>query len=114
MHRFLTMGIAVVLAMMVCGSASAWSWPADGSVLRPFSLGADAYAAGQHRGVDIAGPDGSPVRAPASGSVTFAGSLPTHGRGVTILTSDGYSVTLVHLGSVAVEEPRSAKATRSA
>src|SRR5262245_54393318 len=62
-------------------------------------LGSDAYAAGQHRGIDVGGSDGSPVRAPASGTVTFVGSLPTYGRGVTILTADGYAVTLVHLGS---------------
>ena len=74
---------------------------ADGQVLRPYVLGGDAYAAGQHRGIDVAGPDGSPVRA-ASGTVTFAGSLPTHGRGVTIATADGYAVTLVHLGAIGV------------
>src|SRR4029078_12132067 len=97
----------------------AWSWPADGDVLRPFALGGDAYAAGPHRGVDVAGSEGpaggapgartgrdaagwegSGVRAPASGTVTFAGSLPTYGRGVTIATADGYAVTLVHLGSI--------------
>src|SRR6478736_4994637 len=80
----------------------AWSWPADGDVLRPFALGGDAYAAGQHRGVDVAGSEGSAVRAPASGTVTFAGSLPIYGRGVTIATADGYAVTLVHLGSIGV------------
>ena len=80
-------------------SAGAWSWPADGDVLRPFALGGDAYAAGQHRGIDVAGAEGSPVRSPASGTVSFAGTLPTYGRGVTILTADGYAVTLVHLGS---------------
>ena len=69
----------VASAAAFCGSAGAWSWPVGGEVLRPFTLGADAYAAGQHRGIDVAGPDGSPVRAPASGLVTFAGSLPTYG-----------------------------------
>ena len=34
--------------------AWAWAWPADGPVLRAFSVGGDAYAAGQHRGVDVA------------------------------------------------------------
>ncbi|HET8743237.1 MAG TPA: peptidoglycan DD-metalloendopeptidase family protein [Gaiella sp.] len=105
MHRVFAIGaVAAVLAAALCGSAGAWSWPADGEVLRPFTLGADAYAAGQHRGIDVAGPDGSPVLAPASGAVTFAGSLPTYGRGVTILTEDGYSVTLVHLGTIGVSE----------
>ena len=104
MHRFLAIGAMGVLALALCGGAAAWSWPAEGEVLRPFVLGADAYASGQHRGIDVAGPDGAPVRAPAPGVVTFAGSLPTYGRGVTILTADGYSVTLVHLGAIGVSE----------
>ena len=104
MHRFLAIGAACLLAMVLSGNAAAWSWPADGAVLRPFSLGAEAYAAGQHRGIDVAGAEGSPVLAAASGTVTFAGSLPTHGRGVTILTNYGYAVTLVHLGSISVEK----------
>ena len=103
-HRLFVIGALVLAALTLCGPAAGWSWPADGDVVRPFSLGGDAYAAGQHRGVDVGGADGSPVRAPASGTVSFAGSLPTHGRGVTILTADGYAVTLVHLGSIDVEK----------
>jgi hypothetical protein len=83
--------------------ALAWTWPADGPVLRPFVLGDDPYAAAQHRGVDIASPSGGLVRAPASGVVSFAGTVPGGGRTVTIQTGDGYSVTLVHLGAIAVE-----------
>jgi Peptidase family M23 len=104
MHRILALGAAALLAAILCGGAAAWSWPADGAVLQPFTLGADAYAGGQHRGIDVEGSDGSQVRAPASGVVTFAGSLPTYGRGVTILTSDGYAVTLVHLGAIGVSK----------
>ena len=89
-------------ALALSSSAGAWSWPADGDMLRPFAFGGDAYAAGQHRGIDVAGPEGSSVRAPATGTVSFAGSLPTYGKGVTITTPDGYAVTLVHLGSIGV------------
>ena len=102
MHRILAIGLAVSFALVFTATATAWSWPADGAVLRPFDLGSDVYAAGQHRGVDVGGPEGSSVRAPAAGVVTFAGSLPTYGRGVTILTGDGYAVTLVHLGEIGV------------
>jgi hypothetical protein len=102
MHRILAIGAATVLALALSGEAAAWSWPADGAVLRPFTLGTDAYAAGQHRGIDVAGADGSAVKAPTAGVVTFAGSLPTYGRGVTILSADGYAVTLVHLGTIEV------------
>ena len=102
MHRLLVIAAAGLAALVGSGPAGAWSWPADGDVLRPFGLGGDAYAAGQHRGVDVAGAEGSPVRSPASGTVSFAGTLPTYGRGVTIVTADGYAVTLVHLGSIGV------------
>jgi Peptidase family M23 len=82
--------------------ALAWTWPADGPVLRSFVLGDDPYAAAQHRGVDIGAPTGGLVRAPASGTVSFAGTVPGGGRTVTIQTAEGYSVTLVHLGAIAV------------
>jgi hypothetical protein len=101
-HRLLVFAATGLAAFVLSGSAMAWSWPADGDVLRPFALGGDVYAVGQHRGIDVAGSEGSAVRAPASGTVTFAGSLPTYGRGVTIATADGYAVTLVHLGSIGV------------
>jgi Peptidase family M23 len=80
--------------------ALAWTWPADGPVLQPFVLGDDPYAADQHRGVDIAATE--LVRAPVSGTVSFAGTVPGGGRTVTIRTADGYSVTLVHLGTFTV------------
>jgi Peptidase family M23 len=85
-------------------AAHAWSWPVQGPVLAPFSYDeAHPYAAGQHRGIDIgAAAAGETVVAPASGTVSFAGSVPTSGRSVTIETADGYAVTLTHLGSVAV------------
>ena len=102
MHRLLIVGAAGLAALALSSSAGAWSWPAEGDVLRPFALGGDAYAAGQHRGIDVAGPEGSSVRAPAAGTVSFAGSLPTYGKGITITTPDGYAVTLVHLGSIGV------------
>src|SRR5262245_10268954 len=48
--------LVVLLALLALGlvpSAMAWSWPVQGAVLRPYSLGPNAYAAGQHRGVDV-------------------------------------------------------------
>ncbi len=76
----------------------------QGPVLVPFSYDAShPYAPGQHRGVDIgAEAAGETVTAPAAGVVSFAGSVPTSGKSVTIETADGYSVTLTHLGSFVV------------
>ena len=82
--------------------ALAWTWPVDGPVLRPFNFGDDPYAAGQHRGVDVGADSGDAVRAPVSGVVSFAGTVPGGGRTLTLQTDDGLSVTLVHLGGIAV------------
>src|SRR5205085_10892755 len=60
------------------------------------------YAAGEHRGIDIGDASGSDVRAPIGGVVSFAGTVPTAGHGVTVQTVDGLSVTLTHLGTVGV------------
>lgn len=76
----------------------------QGPVLQPFAYDeAHPYASDQHRGVDIgAGSAGETVVAPAAGTVSFAGTVPTNGKSVTIETADGYSVTLTHLGSIGV------------
>ncbi len=100
-------GLALLLPVLVAlqvgvQPALAWAWPVDGPVLRPFVLGDDPYAGGQHRGIDIGAPAGTPVRAPATGSISFAGTVPTGGKTITILTADGYAVTLQHLGSYSV------------
>src|SRR3954447_25740063 len=85
-------------------AAYAWSWPVQGPVLQSFSYDeSHPYASGQHRGVDIgADAAGETVVAPAAGTVSFAGSVRTNGKTVTIETADGYAVTLTHLGSIAV------------
>jgi Peptidase family M23 len=95
--------LPVLLAFQVgVQPAFAWTWPVEGPVLRPFNLGADPYAGGQHRGIDIGAPLGAAVVAPAGGKVTFAGTVPTGGRTIAIRTADGYSVTLLQLGAVDV------------
>ena len=84
--------------------AHAWTWPVTGPVLQGFSFDpAHPYAGGQHRGIDIgASATGIPVMAPASGVVSYAGTVPTSGKSVTIETAEGLSVTLTHLGSYSV------------
>jgi hypothetical protein len=100
-------GLALLLPVLVAlqvgvQPALAWAWPVDGPVLRSFVLGDDPYAGGQHRGIDIGAPAGAPVKAPAAGTVSFAGTVPSGGKTVTIRTGDGYAVTLLHLGEYLV------------
>jgi hypothetical protein len=97
--------LAVVLFLLWVPGAYAWTWPVEGPVLLGFVFDpSHPYAAGQHRGIDIGASTGTPVVAPASGTVSFAGTVPTSGKSVTIATADGYSVTLTHLGSIDVDK----------
>jgi hypothetical protein len=76
-----------------------------GPVLQTFSFDpAHPYAAGERRGIAIGAAAGAPVAAPASGAVSFAGTVPASGKTVTILTPAGLAVTLTHLGSIGVEK----------
>jgi hypothetical protein len=97
--------LVLIAALVLVPMAGAWTWPVDGPVLAPFSYDpTNPKAPDQHRGIDVesaAGP-GVVVLAPAAGVVSFAGTVPTNGKCVTIETADGWSVTLTHLGSIAV------------
>ena len=72
--RFVIGALVAVVGALACPPASwAWSWPVDGAVLQGFHVGDDKYAAGQHRGIDIAFGDDAgnggagAVRAPVAG-----------------------------------------------
>ena len=83
-----TVGLATAAAAPAAaeGEAPPWTWPLDGagpaSVTRGFDPPEERWAAG-HRGVDLAGAPGAPVRAAAAGRVSFAGLLA--GRGVVVV-----------------------------
>ena len=68
--------VALLVFLVLVPDASAWAWPVDGPVLRPFVDGSDPYAGGQHRGIDIGAPTGTDVRSAADGIVSFVGQLP--------------------------------------
>jgi murein DD-endopeptidase MepM/ murein hydrolase activator NlpD len=51
-----------------------YRWPVHGPVIRPYEEPANPYSAG-HRGIDIGAPFGTTIRAPADGTVSFAGTV---------------------------------------
>jgi Peptidase family M23 len=105
MRIFLTAALAVAAFLALAGTASAeWVWPLRGAVITPYRNVDDAYAGGQHRGIDIAGPVGARVVAAAGGEVRFAGTAGSSGLTVSVRTSDGFDTSYLHLSSVSVRE----------
>src|SRR5919204_3325513 len=98
------LGVLLLCALAFpAASARAWTWPVNGQVVRPFNFDrAHPYAAGQHRGIDVSAAVGAPVVAPAEGAITFAGTVPSGGKTVSIQTPFGTTVTLLHLGAIGV------------
>ena len=60
----------------------------------------DALQGERHRGIDYAVPVGTPVRAPAAGTVLFAGTLALSGETVVIDHGQGVLSVLQHLSRV--------------
>lgn len=89
--------LAVVLALIAAVAlappavASGGVWPLDGPVARRFDPPEQVWGAG-HRGVDLAGAAGAPVRAPREGVVSFAGMVA--GRPVLVVDHGETRTTL--------------------
>jgi murein DD-endopeptidase MepM/ murein hydrolase activator NlpD len=82
------------------GAEGTWSWPVVGPVLRPFDPPDSPYGSG-HRGIDIGAGWGTPVGAPASGTVSFAGPVGGH-LFVTIVHDGGLASTYSWVSAILV------------
>jgi murein DD-endopeptidase MepM/ murein hydrolase activator NlpD len=83
-------------------AAGNWTWPVVGPVIRGFDPPDSPFGSG-HRGIDIAAPVGTSVRAAAAGTVAFAG--PVGGRlFLTIDHGGGLESTYSFLDALAVRK----------
>jgi murein DD-endopeptidase MepM/ murein hydrolase activator NlpD len=81
-------------------AAGSWTWPVTGPIVRAFDPPDTPFGSG-HRGIDIAAPVGTSVRAAAAGTVAFAG--PVGGRlFVTVDHGGGLESTYSFLDAVTV------------
>ena len=88
---------------VISQSVSRWRWPSEGKVIR-------TYSSNLHKGIDLSGDRGDPVRAVASGKVVYAGTgvtgygslliikhnetyLSAYGHNQRLLVSENTSVT---------------------
>jgi hypothetical protein len=96
--------LALALLALAAPAHADWGWPLRGEVITTYRNGDDPYAAGQHRGIDIAGPLGAAVVAATAGEVRFAGVVGSSGLTVSVRTSDGrFDSSYLHLSTVAVK-----------
>src|SRR5688572_28670552 len=107
----LVSAVAFAVALAVPAQArGAWVWPLRGEVIEHYRNGTDPYAAGQHRGIDIAGGVGGPVVAATGGDVRFAGTAGSSGLTVSVRTDDGrFDTSYLHLSAAAVREGQRVK-----
>ncbi len=81
------------------GSVTAWVWPAKGKIVQRF---ADAQG---NKGIDIAAPAGSAVRAAAAGHVVYAGSgLRGYGQLIIVKHNDSFLSAYAHNRRMLVRE----------
>jgi murein DD-endopeptidase MepM/ murein hydrolase activator NlpD len=83
-RKRLLIPLGLLVALVAAGTAigipaahaqnGAHSWPVLGAVTRGFSPPSDFYGSG-HRGIDIASPAGTTVRAAAAGTVSWIGRI---------------------------------------
>ena len=85
-----------------------YRWPVHGEVIRGFEQPETRYSAG-HRGIDIAAPFGTPIRAPADGTVSFAGQV-AGGLYISIDHAGGIRTTCSWISSVGVKKGQTVRA----
>lgn len=80
------------------GPVSRWRWPSDGRLVR-------GYSSNLHKGVDIAGKRGDPVKAAARGVVVYAGTgVKGYGALIIVKHNDDYLSAYGHNDAILVSE----------
>lgn len=83
-----------------CIKMAHWQWPAQGKVVKGFSL-----EQGGNKGIDIAGHLGDPIKAVAPGKVVYSGcGLRGYGNLIIIKHSDNYLSAYAHNKKLLVRE----------
>ena len=98
--------IRVLSAFLVAAAVAGCSvprWPVDGRLTSPYGIRVQGHRLDIHRGVDIAVPRGTPVRAMAPGRVSYAGTMSGYGRVVMVDHGGGTRTIYAHLSELRVQ-----------
>lgn len=94
----------VLLAAGLLSACALPHWPVKGPVSSPFGLRLVGLWPEVHRGVDVAVPDGTPVRAMEGGVVEFAGTMSGYGRVVVLRHGPELETLYGHLSEIRVRK----------
>jgi murein DD-endopeptidase MepM/ murein hydrolase activator NlpD len=94
---------AAVLIQLTVAGCSVPRWPVDGVMTSPYGLRLRGWSPDLHHGVDVAAPEGTPVRAMKGGRVESAGAR--GGYGLTVILSHGSNMRTLyaHLSRIDVK-----------
>lgn len=81
-------------------------WPTSGWVSSPFGYRISPFTGQRefHKGLDISGRVGTPIYAPAKGTVTFAGVDRGYGKSIILNHGSGIVTRYAHLSRIAVKK----------
>lgn len=97
------MTLAAVGLSWVCAAGCVLPrWPAEGPMTSPFGVRWSGVLPAVHRGVDVAMPSGTPVRAMSRGRVRFAGEMRGYGRVIWLEHRRGVLTVYAHLSELHV------------
>lgn len=103
MFRPMRRALLCLTTLLLATGRSIPRWPVDGSLASPYGIRRDGLVFSVHRGVDIAVPAGTPVRAMKRGRVAFAGPMRGYGQVVVIDHGRGVRTLYGHLSEIRVE-----------
>jgi murein DD-endopeptidase MepM/ murein hydrolase activator NlpD len=84
-------------------------WPTKGWISSGFGYRTSPFTGKRefHKGLDISGPSGTPIYAPATGKVTFSGTDGAYGLTVILNHGNGITTRYAHLNRLAVKNGQS-------
>lgn len=90
----------------ITGRGSIFNWPVRGKIASLYGYRIHPILKRKilHSGIDIAAPNGTPIKAPAAGEVIYDGWLRGYGRVVVLDHGRGFSTLYAHLSASLVKE----------
>lgn len=95
--------LAALGLLVLLSGCSVPRWPVEGALTSPFGVRRSGFDLGVHRGVDIAVPEGTPIRAMSGGRVEYAGTMRGYGRVVIIDHGGRVRTVYAHLSEIRVQ-----------